>query len=272
VLVVKRYVDTLDLVAADGTWQRRLLDCPHGCDNPQWLPDGERISFQGWDGDVWILTVADGSMERFALPEGTWVQVDWSRDGRVAWLEVDRATRAPRLGVARVDGTDRRVIPIPREAGFPQFSPSGRYVGWHEGDNRDVYVYDTAGDGPPVVIRSPDSPVYDFAWDAQDRLVLSGNTVWAFDDALGRVGGRRVDPLGYAVDTSADGARTVWSRRPVGGFGGPGIVEVVTPDPGSVTTILWDDGARALEAPEWSPTGTHLAVWAIDLCECTWPF
>jgi hypothetical protein len=270
-LVVKRYVDTLDLVAADGTWGRRLLDCPFGCDNPQWLPDGERISFEGWDGDVWLLRVADGSMERFALPEGTWAHVAWSRDGRVAWLEVDRITGESRLGVARVDGGDRRVVSLPREAGFPQFSPSGRYVGWHEGDDDGVFVYDTVAGGQPVEIRSPDSPVYDFDWDADDHLILSGNSVWAFDDALGRQGGRRLDWLGYAVDASADGTRTVWSRRPTAGFGSGGVVEVVTPDPtAGVRPIVWDHEGRILESPEWSPDGTHLAVWGLAECICTW--
>jgi Tol biopolymer transport system component len=95
-----------------------------------------------------------------ALPSGAWLY-DISRDGsRVAFVaETDGRNQ---VWIMNMDGTGlRQLTHDPFEATDPAWSPDGSkmvYVGFGNGDSRDLFVIDVAGGRPDKVMSEPEDP------------------------------------------------------------------------------------------------------------------
>src|SRR6476620_5270186 len=75
------------VVPARGGEARLLVAHPANESRPMYSPDGARLAFmsnRAGSPDIWILTLADGSLRRLTFDDGTEQLDGWSKDGR--WI------------------------------------------------------------------------------------------------------------------------------------------------------------------------------------------
>ena len=75
------------VVPARGGEARLLVAHPANESRPMYSPDGTRLAFmsnRAGSQDIWILTLADGSLRRLTFDDGTEELDGWSKDGR--WI------------------------------------------------------------------------------------------------------------------------------------------------------------------------------------------
>jgi hypothetical protein len=276
-LATKRTWTSIDIVAADGSGSRRVLDCTgRGCDFPIWSPDGRHVAYQTWAGALEVIDL-DGRPVTVIDPraDGS-LAMAWSPDGsQVAWGSMD-ASGATALHVARLDGTAARVVHTGQRYLGLQWSPSGRFLGWTAYDESAefldlLWVVDLHGSAGPVQVAIPSGPAYSFDWTGGERgLAVAGNAVWHFDDPMGRGAPRLIDGLGSDVDATDEGDRLVWSRRPAAGLptpGNPGTGPVplyVAPVGGAARPVAWIADDWTLNPLHWAPGGRLLSFYAIS--------
>jgi hypothetical protein len=276
-LVTKSTWTSIDIVAADGSGSRRVFDCPtRGCDFPMWSPDGQHVAYQTWKGGLEVIDL-QGRLVTVIDPHGDGsLAMAWSPDGsRVAWGSNDQAG-ATALHVARLDGTQARVLHTGQRYLGLQWSPSGQYLGWRNYDESAVFldmvwVLDLDASAEPEQVDIPSGPSYNFDWTTNERdLVVSGSAVWRFDDPMGQGHPQLIDALGGGVDATDDGGRLLWARRPAGGLPTPGapgtgpIAIYVAPLHGQERAVAWIADDWSLEPLHWAPGGKLLSFYAIS--------
>jgi dipeptidyl aminopeptidase/acylaminoacyl peptidase len=153
-------VSTLSVATVGRSGVRDLLLLDGGSRylrNPAWSPDGQRIAFEvrqaAGGADVYLLRLADGSLERLRTPAG-WddVEPSWSPTGRyLAFASgpggeaTDRSRHA--LWLADLQGDDRGSLLVDeaRDLRRPAWSPDERFL-----------VFDAAGEDGRLRLRSMD--------------------------------------------------------------------------------------------------------------------
>src|SRR4249919_35574 len=73
------------VVPARGGEARLLIAHPANESRPMYSPDGSRLAFmsnRAGSPDIWILTLADGSLRRLTFDDGAEQLDGWSRDGQ----------------------------------------------------------------------------------------------------------------------------------------------------------------------------------------------
>jgi WD40 repeat protein len=121
-------------MAEPSGWKRalQLTSPPMSAYMPRWSPDGTRIAFNAilpapanWN--IYVISSAGGSAERMLPSEQSWLDVDWSPDGK----SVIFGSNAEMNGAIHIlDLKSRRVSTLPGPAGYygPHWSPDGRYI------------------------------------------------------------------------------------------------------------------------------------------------
>ena len=93
--------------------------------NVSWSPDGEKLVFQRVDekyaGDIWTISVSDGSLSPVTSEEGSYRCPVWSPDGKtIAYFKNGGIWLSPSKG-----GESKKIIDF---AGTPVWSPDGKWL------------------------------------------------------------------------------------------------------------------------------------------------
>ena len=117
-----RYTE-IDVVAADGSGERRLTRPGRAGSEPRWLPDGQAIAFDWYDG-VAVVDAASGRPLPDRFPRNLFsVSPAWSADGKEVAFTASRSVFFD-LYVMRADGSRlRRITHTKTDEFTPAWSP-----------------------------------------------------------------------------------------------------------------------------------------------------
>lgn len=209
---------------ADGSDVTRLTSTPDADEGaPVFSPDGRRLLFDtDRDGnfEIYVMDLATRETRRLTTHRARDVAPAWSPDGaRVAFMS-DRAS-APAFDVFLMDADGGNVERLTENGTFwfPQFSPDGRRLAFHNG--RDVHVMDLATRTMRRLTVDPANGMYP-TWSPDGRQIAfmswrNGRTEIFVMDSDGQNQRRIVTTArGSAIDPrwSPDGTRVVFVEVP----------------------------------------------------------
>ena len=145
----------------DKKQEKRLTEGDVTVSDPQWSPDGTRITYttrptpradDGALSDVWMITVASGEKQRIAGEPGSADNARWSPDGKwiafTATSDRDPGPSTSILYLASVDGGAPKAVTAKFDlsVGTPVWAPNGKtiYFSTNTLEAIEVYVADVA--------------------------------------------------------------------------------------------------------------------------------
>jgi len=152
---------------ANGSGRRRLLEVTDAAYHPRWSPDGGRIAFERYDGDVgqirpYVMNSDGSNVHLVTSAPGENFSVEWSPDGtRLLFL----SNRAPRnwwtMYVMRADGSGEQQLAgdgaCPTNVSAPRWSPDGSRIAY-TCDAQGGAIYSIRADGTqPTLLSTPTS-------------------------------------------------------------------------------------------------------------------
>ena len=247
---------------ADGTGVSQLTTDGNSNDNPEWSPDGTRISFDSWadanTANIYVMDADGTDRQRLTTTrplEGRDFQATWAPGGRtIVFVSTRDGDGGYELYRMNADGTSQTRLTTTNpetDDWHPSVASDGRIAFASDRENTlyeayDLYVLDPESDTPPTRLTFDGDPDENFF--RHDSL----NPVWSPD-------GTRI-----AFDSTRSGNREVW---------------VINAD-GSGLTNVSNHFAQDYE-PAWSPDGTQITftsgragefdVWAVDAPTPTTP-
>jgi tricorn protease len=202
-------------VPATGGEARLLVSHPATESRPLWSPDGTRLAFvstRTGNGDIYVLTLATGALQRITFDDAADQLNAWSRDGRFLWFHSSSRDIAGMNDVFRVaaSGGTPMVVAGDRYASEYWAAPSrdGQTVAitargttaaqwWRRGhshlDESELWLVRLSGDVPTYTAVSRGG-------DGKDQWPM-----WSADE----------QSLFYVRDTA--GVENLWSRPVAGG-------------------------------------------------------
>ncbi len=202
-------------VPAAGGDARLLVSHPATESRPLWSPDGTRLAFistRSGNGDIYVLTLATGALQRITFDDGLDQLSAWSRDGQWLWFSSSSRDIAGMSDVYRVpsSGGTPMIVAGDRYASeyWPAPSRDGRRIAitargttsaqwWRRGhshlDESELWVVSLAGETPTYTAVSRGG-------DGKDQWPM-----WSADESS----------LFYVRDTA--GVENLWSRPVAGG-------------------------------------------------------
>ncbi len=140
--VVAKKVDSLWMMNLDGSNLRQITfpkeptgfrwaALPAGDYDPKLSPDGKQVAFMRLKGKddwrLWVVDLATGEERQLSGPDDVDIVPDWSSDGKlIAFSHINtKDFRKMGLYTIKPDGTDRKLLPMPRGqvCNQPQFFP-----------------------------------------------------------------------------------------------------------------------------------------------------
>ena len=127
----------------DKKQEKRLTEGEYTVSDPQWSPDGTRISYttrptpkadDGALSDLWLVTVASGDKKKIAGEPGSADNARWSHDGKwiafTATSDRDPGPSTSRLYIVSPDGGTPRELggKFDLSVGTPVWTPDGRAI------------------------------------------------------------------------------------------------------------------------------------------------
>ncbi|MCC7055269.1 MAG: PD40 domain-containing protein [Gemmatimonadaceae bacterium] len=202
-------------VPAAGGDARLLVSHPATEGRPLWSPDGTRLAFtstRSGNGDIYVLTLASGALQRITFDDAPDVLGAWSRDGQWLWFHSSSRDIAGMNDVFRVPsgGGTPMIVAGDRYASeyWPAPSRDGRRVAitargttaaqwWRRGhshlDESELWIVTLSGDVPTYTAVSRGG-------DGKDQWPM-----WSADE----------QSLFYVRDTA--GVENLWQRGVAGG-------------------------------------------------------
>ncbi len=152
----------------------------HGADDlyPAWSPDGSRLAFtsrRDGNAEVYVLTLADGRLERITRqPSEEWAPA-WSPDGRLLAYQTDRHGRSDIYVSAADGGNEVRLTSVEGNHEAPHWSPDGRQivfdsdldVGEAVHASINLYFMNADGSNPRRFVSYAESP----AWSPDGKTI-----------------------------------------------------------------------------------------------------
>jgi Tol biopolymer transport system component len=176
--------------------------------------------------------------------------------------------------VSRADGSDRRVVPLPKDAtaGAPAVSPDGKTVALAYAPNLDASPMDlwtVSVDGSHLERLATTGEVLSIAWSPDGKHIafvdgsqLENSSSGATADIyVVRADGSELQRI--ATGFTGQGSEVVWSPdgKRIAFQDAKQRLSVVDADGGNVDTL-----APHGEAPAWSPDGKRLAFLRVVFC------
>ncbi len=152
--------------------------------NPQWCPDGSKITFVGFHGNdarSEIFTInPDGSgrkqLTRKKGGTGTGMP-SWSADGkRIAFVVSARDGNDPEIYVMREDGTNPQFV---TRGVYPHWSPDGRKLVFQRGaknkpQRSSIWVVNSDGSGAAAITDEASASMFP-EWTRDGKIVFASN-------------------------------------------------------------------------------------------------
>ena len=202
-------------VGSAGGDARLLVSHPATESRPLWSPDGTRLAFvstRSGNGDIYVLTLADGALQRITFDDVPDALGAWSRDGQYLWFHSSGRDIAGMNDVYRVSsrGGTPMIVAGDRYASeyWPAPSRDGRRVAitargttaaqwWRRGhshiDESEIWLVTLGGETPTYTAISRGG-------DGKDQWPM-----WSADETS----------LFYVRDTA--GVENLWARPVAGG-------------------------------------------------------
>ena len=165
----------LYLMNADGSAKRRLTHV-RDAEEPAWSPDGKRIALSH-DGDIFVLDLDSGSLQRLTKTPLIESYPDWSPDGKRIAYELNNPTPPGRdvqeydAFVMDADGTHQRRLSRRRDTdGHPVWSRGGELIAYTSdagpllGDSIAIVIVEADTGDFVRRIRPPGIDLYPIDW------------------------------------------------------------------------------------------------------------
>ena len=143
--------NALAVVNVDGSGYHELLSGPYAIAQPRWSPDGTRIAFSsrldgGTDQDIYVLTLATGSVAKLTDNAVGDTAPDWSPDGSQLVFYRQTSSLPSDVFVHRINatGSDESAPLGPAGANTPAWSPDGNRIAFTSIDG-DIYSMTPSG-------------------------------------------------------------------------------------------------------------------------------
>lgn len=160
-------------IRPDGTGLRRLAKVPGSPQDPDWSPEGGRLTFSSGD-DIYTVGSDGRGLRRLTRGPAVDNDPDWSPDGRTIAFGSNRGG-VFQIWVMDADGDRPRRL-VAKRSGEPDWSPTGdriAYASARDGDP-DIYVALADGRGERALTRtgSEDWPP---SWSPDGRSIAIGS-------------------------------------------------------------------------------------------------
>jgi Tol biopolymer transport system component len=151
---------------------KKLLDGKYRYQHPvSWSPDSTKIAFPRMDddtaGDIWILSIKDGSLSQLTDDPGYESNACWSPDGKILAYNTRGMVQEIRL-VSAEGGESKKIIGM--EYGrLYSWSPDGQWLVYDTRQNLCLYRF---ADKTTVDIDFPDEVGHFFCWSNDGKKML----------------------------------------------------------------------------------------------------
>jgi Tol biopolymer transport system component len=149
----------IHVMCPDGSHAQRLTDNDFPSFYPRWSPDGSRISFNGFPGEVWVVNADGSGAKRIATSAA---MTSWSPDGtQIAYAKGEATAASPDdIWVSSPDGTNAKDLAknAPNDE-FPSWSPDGTKIAFSSdaagSGTSHIYVMNADGSGITQLTSGP---------------------------------------------------------------------------------------------------------------------
>ena len=161
---------------------RKLLDGKYRYQfNVSWSPDGKKLVFARHDeeftGDVWIISVTDGSLTQITSTPERELAPAWSPDGKT--IAYGRYGKKHSLWLSSVDGeTSRKIIDTKRRC-VPIWFPDGKWVFLDE-----TFRFIRIADKKEYALTTPEEVGAFFSWSPDGKKMLFYRSSYSYRVAL----------------------------------------------------------------------------------------
>ncbi len=239
---------------ADGGEARLLISNPADESRPLYSPDGSKLAFvstRTGGGDIYVLTLVTGALERITFSDSASNLDSWSRDGQWLYFTSNTTDVAGQGDIFRVRSTGGTPLEVSRERYLNEFesapSPDGKQIAlvakgissqqwWRNGH---AHIDETELWLKPIASPSPTDPRY------HRLLSADAKHAWPMWSPDGKT-------LFYMSDKS--GAENIWSADAT--TGAEHQVTHFTSGRCLWPTISWDGKTIVFER--------HFAIWKLD--------
>jgi TolB protein len=220
----------LYVLTADGTQETFLST---GAVYPRWSPDGTRIAYRTYEGDIYSIRPDGTDLRPLATLAGDELNPEWSPDGRqIAYWRA--AANTYELWLMDADGGAKRHFPLPFPLNGVRWSPDGKYLA--------------------VENQTTGLPQHHGIW-----LIHAAGTGLRALSPNCTSDGTCAGPEYSEAEWSPDGKQVAFTIRNIEGT----TTNIGVINPGGTGFIVFPNGdgccVDTAATPHWSPDAAHLA-------------
>jgi Tol biopolymer transport system component/DNA-binding winged helix-turn-helix (wHTH) protein len=253
--------DSLYLMEADGTLQRRISDGKFAADEAAWLPDGRGLVFESYrDGNAEIYRMRlpadpDGAI-RLTNNVASDGHPSWSPEGK--WIAFE-SNREGQWGIYVMDQDGHQTHKLTRQPAVdsgPAWAPDGSKIAFSSdrGGKRGIFTMNTDGSGVQRLTEGSDTLP---SWSGDSRFLCfeRNGEVWLASPVSANPGDNPVRKIvaGDSCALSSDGKQILFHQE----IDGVRELRRFDLDTGAITNLT--NNGHGNGCPAWRRDGLHIA-------------